>query len=46
MACKSCEERRKILAEAKAKGGLPGVVKSLPLVGRHLIANPPKPSPK
>jgi hypothetical protein len=43
MACRSCAERRRILAQAKARDGIKGVVKAIPSVGRHLMANPPKP---
>ena len=47
MACRSCEERRRILAEAKVKAGFRGVVRAIPAVGRHLMANPPSlPQPK
>ncbi len=42
MSCKSCAERRRILAEARAKAGIKGVVKAIPSVGRHLVANPQK----
>jgi hypothetical protein len=30
-----------MLAEAKAKDGIKGLVKALPAVGRHFMQNPP-----
>ena len=43
MPCKSCDARRRLLAAGYAKGGIKGAVKAMPSVGRHLMANPPKP---
>ncbi|WP_168990514.1 hypothetical protein [Aureimonas flava] len=42
MACKPCAQRRAMIVEAQRKGGLKGVVKVLPAVGRHLVAHPTK----
>ena len=42
MPCKSCQQRRRLLAAGYAKGGIKGAVKAMPSVGRHLVANPPK----
>lgn len=41
MACSSCEQRRKLLAEARKKAGLKGVVKAVPTVIRDVVKNPP-----
>lgn len=41
MACSSCEQRRKMLAEARKKAGLKGVVKTIPTVIRDVVKNPP-----
>lgn len=43
--CKSCAQRRRLLAAGYAKGGIKGAVKAVPSVGRHLVANPPKLKP-
>ncbi|NTS31283.1 hypothetical protein HQ945_08445 [Phyllobacterium sp. BT25] len=40
MACSSCEQRRRMLAEAR-KQGLKGVVKTAPSIVKHVIQNPP-----
>ncbi|SHI79659.1 hypothetical protein SAMN02745911_1195 [Aureimonas altamirensis DSM 21988] len=42
MPCCRCQARREMLATAKAKDGIKGVVKVLPAVGRHMLTNPPK----
>lgn len=42
MPCRSCAERRRMLAEARKKEGAKGVVKALPKVAGHLVKNPPK----
>ncbi|WP_274532638.1 MULTISPECIES: hypothetical protein [unclassified Aureimonas] len=31
-----------MLSDAKAKDGIKGMVRAIPAVGRHLMANPPK----
>ncbi|CAN7390915.1 hypothetical protein [Neorhizobium sp. LjRoot104] len=41
MACSSCEQRRKMLAEARKQAGLKGVVKAIPTVIRDVVKNPP-----
>lgn len=41
MACSSCEKRRQMLAEAKKRDGLKGVVKAVPAIVRDTIKNPP-----
>lgn len=41
MPCKSCEERRAIIAAAKSKGGAVEVVRKLPAVAVHLVRYPP-----
>lgn len=41
MACSSCEQRRKMLAEARKAAGLKGVVKAMPTVIRDVVKNPP-----
>lgn len=40
MACKSCEERRKMIADAR-KGGIRAVIKAGPKIIRHIVRNPP-----
>jgi hypothetical protein len=40
--CKSCQQRRRLLAAGYAKGGIKGAVKAVPSIGRHLVAHPPK----
>ena len=42
MACKSCQERARMLAAARAKDGIKGVVRVIPAVGRHLLNSPPE----
>lgn len=42
MPCKSCQQRRRLLAAGYAKGGIKGAVKAMPAIGRHLVSNPPK----
>ena len=46
MTCRSYAQRRRLLAAGYAKGGIMGALKTMPRVGRHLIANPPKPERK
>lgn len=41
MTCSSCEKRRQMLADARKKAGLKGVVKALPAVMRDTVKNPP-----
>ena len=41
MACGSCEQRRKMLADARKKSGVKGVVKAVPNVIRDIVKNPP-----
>jgi hypothetical protein len=41
MPCKSCEERRKIVATAYKSGGVKAVVKQAPTIAKHLIRNRP-----
>lgn len=41
MACSSCEKRRQMIAEAKKRDGLKGVVKELPNIIRDAVKNPP-----
>ncbi|MGV1985602.1 hypothetical protein ACQZ5N_03210 [Agrobacterium sp. 22-221-1] len=41
MACSSCEKRLQMLAEAKKRDGLKGVVKELPNIIRDTVKNPP-----
>lgn len=41
MACGSCEQRRKILADVRKKAGLKGVAKAIPSVIRDVVKNPP-----
>lgn len=42
MTCSSCEQRRKMLADARKAAGLKGVVKTIPTVIRDVVKNPPK----
>lgn len=42
MPCRSCQDRARIIAEARRKGGVAGLVKVMGKVGRHLASNPPK----
>lgn len=41
MPCKSCEERRRMLREAREKDGIKGVVKAMPAVAKHIIRQKP-----
>jgi hypothetical protein len=41
MACGPCEKRRQMIAEARKKAGIKGVVKSLPMIARDIVKNPP-----
>jgi hypothetical protein len=41
MACKSCEERRKMAADAYKSGGIRAVVKAAPAIASHLVRNRP-----
>lgn len=41
MACKSCEERRQMIASAYKAGGVKGVVKATPAIASHLYRHRP-----
>ena len=41
MACKSCEERRQMIASAYKAGGVKDVIKRAPAVAAHLVRNRP-----
>ncbi|MDH0869745.1 hypothetical protein [Agrobacterium pusense] len=41
MPCSSCEKRRQMLAEAKKRDGLKGMIKELPAIVRDTVKNPP-----
>lgn len=40
MPCRPCQARREMLATAKTKGGIKGVVKVLPAVVVHMVRKP------
>lgn len=41
MACGPCEKRRQMIADARKKAGIKGVVKALPSIVRDTVKNPP-----
>ena len=41
MACKSCEERRQMIASAYKAGGVKAVVKKSPVIAAHIVRNRP-----
>lgn len=41
MACKSCEERRQMIASAYKAGGVKAVVKASPAIAVHIVRNRP-----
>lgn len=41
MACSSCEQRRRMIAEARKQTGLKGVIKVLPKIAADTVKNPP-----
>ena len=43
MSCRSCAERRKLIATAARKEGAKGVAKALPAVFRSIVTRKPKP---
>ncbi|MBG6211694.1 hypothetical protein IWQ49_006385 [Labrenzia sp. EL_126] len=42
MACGSCQKRRQMIAEARRKAGVRGVIKASPAIVRDTIKNPPR----
>lgn len=40
MRCRPCQARRQMIATAKAKSGIKGVVKVLPAVVVHMVRKP------
>lgn len=41
MACKPCEERRRMISAAYQSGGVKAVVKQAPTIAKHIIRNRP-----
>jgi hypothetical protein len=41
MPCKSCEERRQMMAAAYKSGGVKAVVKQAPAIAKHIVRNRP-----
>lgn len=44
MACRACQERRQIIAQAAQKGGAIGVVKAMPTIVGHMIRTGRRPT--
>lgn len=44
MACRACQERRQIIAQAAQKEGAVGVVKVMPIIVGHMIRTGRRPN--